>query len=489
MDKEKRTARMRKNLARRGGRPKRRTAPKAPVSQALSEPTEGPGKRADEKIISVPISQILPDRYQGRLRWPLELDTLERLYAGEWTAQMLLDEIARVRAQEKNPALETAWQDTIKLAHSILSEGQVVPITLSPTRRLPAGYRFVIETGEGRFWAYQMMQWLVANDPETLEVEPSEWREDPAYIRAVAIPSTSRLRQVAENEQRQSYASAVDRAVAYASMLAEDAGIAIEGSPPGIRHGTLELPHAYWQAAQQGLRNRRTVVQQVPAGTRQIQRHLKLLTDLDRRVLADAKRHGLSEAQLRSLVSKPPEEQRHLVDIIIGQGLSSREALTASRLVSEEPTLTEEELVAKVRNLPEGPKKPENPPAPLITPKPDLERSEAPLSASEGPPEPPLPPPPPKQSTFGGELATQKQDDPQAAIASEIANFLRSLTNATSRYEALHKQIDDQQLISLLDRQLRSYDDFARGRQRAKTPRHRIHKLQTLLAKLEGVRE
>lgn len=433
-DPKKRNERMRHNFTVKGGRARQRTAPQAvPESEPASA---GPGKRSDERIVSIAIDQILPDRYQGRLRWPVELAEIERLYTGEWTAQQFLDYVAALRKHEENPALDATWQSIVELAHSILSEGQVVPITISPARDLPTTYRFVIETGEGRYWAYQMMRWLINNQPEALEVEQEAWQEDPVYIRALAIAEPSRLRQVAENEQRQSYASAIDRAVAYASMLAEAANYPVEGAPPGIRNGVLELPNAYWRAASRGLRGQKAVIQQVPAGQRQIQRHLKLLTDLDKVVLARAKQHGLTEGQLRSLVGKSPEEQRQLVEAIITQGLSSREVAAVRSLLEEEPILTEEEATAKLREQQEAAKKP------------------------------------------------AKKEKKKATLPEEISRFLRSLTTAASRYEGLRREVDDEQIMTLLEEELRSYDNAASGARRAKAPRRRIQKLLVLLEQL-----
>ncbi len=423
--------RIRENLARGGGRPARRTMPEPTAER---ETTGGPGKKAEEMILSIPTDEILPDRYQGRLRWPVDLSAIERLYAGEWDAQDLLDYIAGQRAAGSNPALDEAWHATVELARSILSEGQVVPITVVPARgqALPVGYRFVIETGEGRYWAYHMMRWLLTHMPEELDVPTEEWREDPAFVRAVAVADSSRLRQVAENEQRQSYASAVDRAVAYASMLAEEARYEIVGPPPGIRNGALQLPDAYWRAAKRGLRGRKAVLQQVPAGERQIQRHLKLLTALDPVVLAHAKQNGLSEAQLRSLIGKPMDEQRERVRVIIEEGLSSRQA---AALLEEGEDREGEDILS------------------------------ATLSS--------------------GDEQPMKTERPTLTLMEEVTRLLRSLTSAAGRYEALRARLSDEQLVELLEAELRSYDATARGAQRQRTPRRRVQRLQSFLERLE----
>lgn len=419
-----RADRIRENFTRRGGRPSRRTSP----DPATTLPSSGgPGKRAEEMIVSIAVDEILPDRYQGRLRWPIDLGAIERFYTGEWDAQQLLDYVVAQRQQGESPALEDAWNSIVDLARSILSEGQVAPITVTPSRELPPGYRFVIETGEGRYWAYQMMRWLLENQPHQLDVPRDDWQEDPAFVRAVAISQPSRLRQVAENEQRQSYASAVDRAVAYASMLAEEANYAVEGTPPGIRSGVLELPDAYWRAARRGLRGRKAVVQQVPTGKRQIQRHLKLLTDLDPWVLARAKQNGLSEAQLRPLVGKPFAEQRQMVEIIVEQELSSRQAARLVEQMDEGAQL--DELMEITFDTP------------------------APATKESAPP----------------------------TITEEIARFMRSLTRAASRYEALREQLSDAQIQALLEAELHGYDQTARASQRTRTPRRRIARLRQLL--------
>ncbi|MDQ4075990.1 MAG: ParB N-terminal domain-containing protein [Chloroflexota bacterium] len=428
-----RAERMRDNFLRQGGRAKGRNIPEPLVKH---EPMGGPGKKAEELIISIPVDEMLPDRYQGRLRWPIELSAIERLYRGEWDAQDLLDYVAQQRDTENNPALNDAWNNAVELAHSILSEGQVVPVTVTPARDLPVGYRFVLETGEGRYWAYQVMRWLLNNAPEELDVPIEAWQEDPAFIRAVAISEPSRLRQVAENEQRQSYASAVDRAVAYASMLAEDANYPITGSPPGIRNGALELPDAYWRAASRGLRGRKQVVQQVPTGKRQIQRHLKLLTDLDPHVLALAKQNALSEAQLRPLIGKALDEQRTMVRVIIEKELSSREAAAMRDRLEEDGQLSAEEVAFALRQEQEA-------------------------------------------------IPVEKERRQELTLPEEASRFLRTLTRAASRYETLRQKLSDKQLLDLLETELRSYDESARGARRSVTPRRRIQRLRALLEQIE----
>ncbi len=427
-----RADRMRENFLQQGGRAARRTVPEPAAEQSA---LGGPGKKAEEVIVSLPVDEILPDRYQGRLRWPIDLSALERLYTGEWDAQDLLDDVARQRKAAPNPALDAAWESTVELARSILSEGQVAPITVTPSRELPVGYRWVIETGEGRYWAYQMMRWLLNHMPEQAEVPVEVWQEDPAFIRAVAVSESSRLRQVAENEQRQSYASAVDRAVAYASMLAEEAKYAVTGTPPGIRAGLLELPDAYWRAARRGLRGQQSVIQQVPSGKRQIQRHLKLLTDLDPWVLAQAKQNALSEAQLRPLVGKSPDEQRAMVREIVARGLSSREAAAISERLGEEDSISIEEIVF------------------------DLLDEEV------------------------SDTATPEKE--MRTLPEEVTRLLRSLTRAAARYEALRAQASESQILTLLDIELRSYDEAARGARRARTPRRRIQQLLSFLEKID----
>lgn len=428
-----RAERMRENWLQQGGRPQRRTIPD---EVAESEMLGGPGKRADEKIISLPVDEILPDRYQGRLRWAIEVEDLDRLYTGEWDAQELLSTIHKSLINNPTPALQDAWQVTLDLAHSILMEGQVAPITIYPSRELPSGYRYLIETGEGRYWAYQLMRWLSDHEPKSLGIPQSDWKEDPHYIRAVAISTPSRLRQVAENEQRQSYPSAVDRAIAYASMFAEDAGYPVVGSPPGIHNGQLQLPEAYRRAAARGLRGRQTVIQQLPASKQQIHRHLTLLTKLDGVVLARAKEHGLTESVLREskILTQPPEVQRMIIDKLIKENLSSR---AAAALYKEEDV--EDEGVLDIT----------------------FEDEEIVDTSTT--------------STSKSELTMDEQ----------VAKLLRMLTKAVTMYEKLHTTLTDNQLATYLDVQLRSYDETARGNKRAITPRRRIQKLRALLDKLE----
>lgn len=421
-----RAERMRENWLQQGGRPQRRTTPD-PIPD--NDPLGGPGKRADERIISLPIDEILPDRYQGRLRWAIEIEELDRLYQGEWDAQELLSAIHHALHTEPTPALQEAWQATLDLAHSILAEGQVAPITIYPNRNLPSGYRYLIETGEGRYWAYQLMRWLAEHQPNSLLIPQEEWKEDPHYIRAVAISTPSRLRQVAENEQRQSYPSAVDRAIAYASMFAEDAGYEVVGPPPGIHNGQLQLPDAYRRAALRGLRGRQGVLQQLPASTRQVQLHLQFLKDLDPVVLARAKMAGLDQSKLRQLLGQPVEVQRAMIETIISQALSSREVEALIRQDSDEEI--EEITLEPATSLPNT-------------------ATATPLTVDE-----------------------------------EVERLLRALTKAAGWYDKLRERFTDNQLALYLEVQLRSFDETARGNKRANTPRRRIHRLRGLLEKLE----
>lgn len=78
---QKRNQRMRHNFTVKGGRTRKRTMPQAaPESEPASA---GPGKRSDERIVSIAIDLLLPDCYQGRLRWPVELAEIERLLRRE----------------------------------------------------------------------------------------------------------------------------------------------------------------------------------------------------------------------------------------------------------------------------------------------------------------------------------------------------------------------------------------------------------------------
>ncbi|MCB0076731.1 MAG: ParB N-terminal domain-containing protein [Anaerolineales bacterium] len=422
-----RADRIRANFLRQGGR----SRPAADVEESVSLSL---GKRADERVISLDINELLPDRYQGRLRWPIEASQMAKLYDGSWSAQQLLDAIAAERGE--NDAVQAAWQQSIDLANSILAEGQVAPITVAPQRGLPSGYRFVIETGEGRYWAYHLIHWLSEHAPTQLLLPQAEWREDPQYIRAIAITEPSRLRQVAENEQRQSYASAIDRALAYASMLAEEGGHLVEGSAPGIEAGRLVLPEAYWRAARQGLRGKRQLLDQLPASRRQIQRHLKLLTALDPTVLASAKQHNLSEAQLRPLVSKPASDQRALIGTIVAESLSSREAHELSEQLADDEIYDIEGALGALRATEESARNDSGDAIPLTLPE-------------------------------------------------EVAKLLRALARVAGRYESLRQRASERELATLIEAELDHYDEHTRGAQRLKTPRYRIGKLLALFDQLE----
>jgi hypothetical protein len=176
-----------------------------------------PEEPQEALIETIHASQAMPDRFQTRhpilpaeIRyrfWRSEIDCFQA--AREWL-ELANQDVAR--AEQVNALID--------MGSSFEEEGQVNAITgqWQPT---PSGARFVIETGERRFWAAVLFATLHGiTDPS---------------IRVTVAANTSRKRQVIEN-QHNSKPGAVSQAREIAAVLLEMRSVApryddLDGDP------------------------------------------------------------------------------------------------------------------------------------------------------------------------------------------------------------------------------------------------------------------
>lgn len=251
------------------------------------------------RVVSVPLSQVLPDRYQARVILPPDLKAA--FFMGEidcYSAARLL-----VAAADGDAGLRRQVDELLFLGESILREGQIEPAT-GAWVQTQAGSRFLLEAGERRYWSLAL---------KSIERElPEEPR-----LQVIEQKETSRLRQVAENMQREDI-SAIDLAKSTASLIL----ILLDNHPEP--DGASELDY-YRQALQ---------IKRLPSGTwptverivglsrPYLHRHLQILA-LDDELLYLASLYRLEERRLREIVAAPKKQQRGLVLAAIEEQLSS----------------------------------------------------------------------------------------------------------------------------------------------------------------------
>ncbi len=252
------------------------------------------GRRSPRKRVTwVAVSQILPDPYQPRPLLPPDLKA--RFFAGELDCFA----VARLwlqRAQE-DPMEGQRVQALLHMGDSFAQHGQIKPITgrWDATTR-----KFVLETGERRFWA------------AVLQAVAQEATEEP-QLEALVVEQPSRARQVLENITAEP-PSAVMRAREIAALILEQMGVfPAEG----------EDDFAYYRRVLQYRRLPSAVLREVESllgiSRRYVRYHLQLL-QLPDELLLLADRHRLTEGALREVLRLPPEAWAEAIQDLIRRG-------------------------------------------------------------------------------------------------------------------------------------------------------------------------
>lgn len=249
------------------------------------------------RVVSIPASQILPDRFQSRVILPPELKGA--FLAGQ--ADCYETARALLVAAEGDEALRHQVGELFALGDSLLAEGQIEPATGSWVQT-PHGPRFLLEAGERRFWAL-VLEAVRSGAPDEPRLQVIEQKE------------TSRFRQVAENLLREDI-SAVDLAKAIAALI-----LLLMNQPPAPQDDEL----AYYRQALE--------IKRLPSGTwpdvervvglsrPYLYRHLQILK-LDDHLLYLASLYRLEERRLREIVAAPRERQRSLMLAAIQERLT-----------------------------------------------------------------------------------------------------------------------------------------------------------------------
>ncbi len=252
------------------------------------------GRRGQRKRVTrVPVSQILPDPYQPRPLLPPDLKA--RFFAGEFDCF----EVARrwIQRAETDPLEAQRVQALIHMGDSFDEHGQIKPVT---GRWDAATRRFILETGERRFWA------------AVLKAVAQGAVEEP-QLEALVVDQPSRARQVLENITAEP-PSAVMRAREIAALVLEQLGVfPSEG----------ESDFDYYRRVLQVKRLPSEVVREVERllgiSRRYVRYHLQLL-QLPDDLLLLADRYRLTEGALREVLRLPPEAWPGAIQDLIQRG-------------------------------------------------------------------------------------------------------------------------------------------------------------------------
>jgi hypothetical protein len=186
---------------------------------------------AAARLVSIPLSQVIPDRFQPRPILPLEIK--ESYFRGEidcYQAARTWMEWAKA-----DSVLQAQIDKLLSMGHTFEEHGQIKPATGAwiTLNNRPV---FRLETGERRFWA------------AALNAVAQNLTQEPVLeVREIAEPK--RERQIIENQHAEP-PSAVGRAREVAALILSNLGIEPDASIPN--------EYAYFQQALQ--------VERMPAG-------------------------------------------------------------------------------------------------------------------------------------------------------------------------------------------------------------------------------
>ena len=249
---------------------------------------DGQASQRAVRVVAVPLSQILPDRFQTRVILPPELK--QAFFAGENDCFAIAHSL--LVAADGDPALRQQVDELLLLGESILKDRQIEPATGSWVKT-HMGSRFLLETGERRFWSL------------ALQTVSMGLQEEPR-LRVTEEGEINRYRQVAENLLREDI-SAVDLGKAIAALIL----LQLDQQPdPEMDELTYfrqalkikKLPAGIWQG----------IIRVIGLSRPVLYRHLQLLK-LDDELFYLASLYRLEEGRLRQILAAPINQQRRLV--------------------------------------------------------------------------------------------------------------------------------------------------------------------------------
>ena len=276
------------------------------------------------RVVNIPLGQIIPDRFQARVILPPELK--EAFFSGEADCYAIAHSL--LIAADGDAGLRYQVDELLLLGDSIQRHGQIEPAT-GAWVQTTFGTRFLLEAGERRFWSLVLT--AVQNGVS-----------DELKLQAVETKETNRLRQVAENLQREDL-SAVDLAKAVASIILLTLNIhpADDMDETEYCRQVLKidrLPSNTWPQIEQIVGLERSY----------LYRLTKILT-LDDEVLYRASLYRLEERRLREIVAAPKNRQLLLVEAAIQDKLSGDDLTEVAQASSLEQ---QDELQPQPRNKP-----------------------------------------------------------------------------------------------------------------------------------------
>lgn len=199
----------------------KRKASLSPVVDLMSEEAQDQIRERAGVVTSLPIDTILPD--PGQPRQLLSGELIQAIFTGELTPSAALEQWLQLgQSKEAPPALKRSTQELRRLADSIERHGLINPISVrrSPEQvSVPEGVKYLIITGERRYWAHLLLTLDERKIQEGVETHP------PDRIKATIAPEgiSVRAHQIIENLLREDI-DAIEKANGFIALRQELSG-------------------------------------------------------------------------------------------------------------------------------------------------------------------------------------------------------------------------------------------------------------------------
>jgi hypothetical protein len=277
----------------------------------MSEEAQQRLETQPEELV-VPLAAIRPDPFQPRRFLPPDL--AETLAQGHETP---LDIISALLEDGETRLGSETLTELRRLAASIERHGLINPISVRPPRpdeSVPQGVRYLIVTGERRYWAHALLA------HEQRRIQEGEHHRSAQVIRVTLTPAGASVRahQLIENLMREDI-NAVEKAAGLWALRLELSGVNhgsfTTGSEPPVETDGALLP---WSVVEQavGLSNRYRI-------------YLTGVLGLAPEAQALIQHHNLSERMIRPIVQKlrdrPDLQLQALEQLVAWQEAESEE--------------------------------------------------------------------------------------------------------------------------------------------------------------------
>lgn len=184
------------------------------------------GRRAAGRITSVPLSQIILDRFQPRPVLPSTDSLREDFFSGK--ADWKKTAVKWLKLAGEDYALAGQVKDLLAMGKSITELNQIEPASGAWAEVSPGDFRMMLSTGERRFWSLALAAVVDKRDNPQLEVQE------------IQLDEMGIERQIVENETSMPL-TAIGKARAIAGLILER----LEDLPPELDRNSENPPTDY----------------------------------------------------------------------------------------------------------------------------------------------------------------------------------------------------------------------------------------------------